>query len=316
MRRIIGLACVLAALTLTACSDKQPDAMNQAATQHPATTQKPTGNLCERLQAEPTGNEFKGHWTVEPSIPGLHVPPSDTCLLVDSEVLEHAIHVSVSVLPVTAADAATFRKNDEVAQRAYSAANKVIDGGVGTDSWAANPARATAWLVFQVNDRQLRLETENAGYGDLDELRSMARTITNLAGGIPTAAAVVERPECARGTRAAEDILGTKATVRRDAIVKGYLRCQWGSATRSVFARAGDGSSDAAEDFLVMQKGTGATRSHKVSVGAEGWQGADGHVTFQSKRQSFVGVFSFPVGSMRAGSILAFARAIAPAFGS
>jgi hypothetical protein len=80
-------------------------------------------------------------------------------------------------------------------------------------------------------------------------------------------------------------------------------------------ARAGDGSSDQAEWFLSMRNGEAQVPFHKVSVGAEGWQQNDGPLVFRTNRQTFVLVISIG-GETPPTSILTFARAITPAFGS
>lgn len=309
MRRIIGLACVLAVLILSACSTKQPDTVKQADPQ-------PTGNLCERLTAKvKVNNWLKGEWKAEESSRSLNLPPSDSCLLVDSALSEHRIQISVSIFPVTAAQAVAIRQQDELEQREYAPGVKVVDGGVGPDSWGVNPPIDIAWLVFHTSDREIRLQTEEPGYGKLDELRTLAQKIPSLPGGIPAAPAVVERPECARGTTAAERVLGMKATVRRDAVVGGFLRCQWGTASRTVQARAGDGSSDQAEVFLSWRNGHAGISVHKVSVGTGGWQQSDGSLVFRTNQQTFV-LVTAAGGDARPSAIVTLARAIAPAFGS
>ncbi|WP_460661278.1 hypothetical protein [Kribbella swartbergensis] len=157
--------------------------------------------------------------------------------MIDSADLTHGIRISVSVLPMSTAQAAEARKQDERQVATYSVA-KVVDGGLGPDSWAIDPAAAAPWITFRTGDRLIRVAAMWGGHG-LEELKAVARTITTLPDGIPTAPAVIELPECARGTAAAEHILGTKAVVRRDAVVDGYLFCQWGSATRAVHIRSG-----------------------------------------------------------------------------
>ena len=218
---------------------QEPDSVKQADPQ-------PTGNLCERLRSQvKTSNWLKGAWNAAESTRGLNVPPSDSYLLVDSALADHRIQISQSILTVTTAQSAAFRKTDELNQRAYTKAVKVIDGG---------------------------------------------------------------RP-------AAERILGTRAAVRRDVVSNGFLRCQWGSATRAVQVQAGDSSSDQAEWFLYLQNGGDQTAVHKVSVGTEGWQQTNGPVVSRTNRQTFV-LVTAPGGKTGPTPILAFARAIAAVFGS
>ena len=77
----------------------------------------------------------------------------------------------------------------------------------------------------------------NDGAGTLDELRSIARSIAELPGELPSTQAMITRPECNRGAAAAERVLGSKVVLKRDALVDGHLTCQWGTATRSAVVR-------------------------------------------------------------------------------
>ncbi len=302
-RATISVTCAVVLLTLSACdTTKQPTTTPQAAPQ-------PTGTLCERIRSTLTGD-----WKVAESKPVLTAPAADRCTLTDSAQSSHGIRIAVSILPVSAVNAAEFRKNDELSRPETFA--KVIDGGVGPDSWAVDPAADAPWLAFRTDDRLIRVAAENHGYGGLDELKAIARTITTLPGGIPAAPPVVERPECARGTTAAEHVLGTKSVVRRDVVVGGYLFCLWGSDTRAVQTRSGGFGSDAALDFMyVKDAGTGTSGlAHRVSVGAEGWQQSNGVLAFRTSKQTFVSIYSLPFSSMRPIPIVMLARAIEPAY--
>ncbi|HEY3510669.1 hypothetical protein [Kribbella sp. NPDC051137] len=271
-----------------------------------AVTPPPTGDLCERVR--PT---LPGNWITERGEYRPAAPLSDGCTLVDPAQAAHRIRVLVSILPVTPAQAARFRKDDEVSTAAGGYAAKVGDGGMGDGSWELNPAAAAPWLVFRADGRQVRLTVENAGAGTMDELLSIARTIISLAGGLPAARPTVVRSECADGTAAAERILGAKAVLRRDALVDNHLTCEWGSASRTVAAYE---DADSATDFgLIKQAATGGL-AHRVTVGTEGWQQEDGYLIFRTSSDAYVKVVSLPWDEMRPKPIVEFARAIAPAY--
>jgi hypothetical protein len=300
-RATISVTCALILLTLSACdSAKQPKTTAQAAPQ-------PTGNLCERIRSTLTGD-----WKVAESKTVLALPAADRCTLTDSAQSARSIRITVSVLPVSAADAAEFRRIDELSRPEGFA--KVIDGGLGPDSWAVNPAADAPWLAFRTADRLIRVAAENHGYGGFDELKSIAQTITTLPGGVPAAPPVIERPECASGTTAAEHVLGAKSVVRRDAFVDGHLFCLWGSANRAVQTRSGGFGSDAALDFMYIKDAGTSRLAHRVSVGAEGWQQPDGVLAFRTGKQTFVSIYSLPFSSMRPVPIVMLARAIEPAY--
>ncbi|GAA1157539.1 hypothetical protein GCM10009630_64600 [Kribbella jejuensis] len=275
---------------------------------HPTTHAAPIGNLCERERPQLPGN-----WTTEDGEYRPAAPLSDGCTLVDSAQPAHRIRVLVSILKVTDAQAAKFRKDDEESAAAGGYAAKVSDGGLGDGSWALDPAAAAPWLVFRIDGRQIRLSVENAGAGTLDELRSIARSITTLPGGLPTAPSMVVRPECARGTAAAERSLGTKSVLRRDALVDKHLSCRWASATRSVATFPGG---DSRIDFGYIKDAAtdGLPWAHRVTVGAEAWQQDDGYLVFRSSTDQYVTVVSLPYQEMRPIPIVMLARAIAPAY--
>ncbi|MFD3406743.1 hypothetical protein ACFWUU_39015 [Kribbella sp. NPDC058693] len=182
---------------------------------------------------------------------------------------------------------------------------------MGPGSWAVNPAAAAPWLVFRAGNSPIELRVLNDGSGTLDELRSIAQTILTLPGGLPTAPAVIAQPACARGTAAAEKLLGEKAVLRRDTVADGYLSCQWGSATGSVAVRSGGQGSDPSLDFGYMKD---SPYAHPVSVGAEGWQQTGGQLVFRTAKNAYVELLATPDSILRPAGIVTLARAIAPAY--
>ncbi|WP_329001260.1 hypothetical protein OHA18_43250 [Kribbella sp. NBC_00709] len=301
MRRITAAVAVVL-LGLVACDSHTTPAAAPA----PKPTAASTGNLCERLATQLTGN-----WKAAGAEPRLYAPLADSCSLADTTQELHRVQVSLSAIPVTDAQFADSRKSEAewVAELNYAA--KVIDGGAGPGSWAVDPAAAAPWLVFRAGNRPVKLRMENDGSGTLDELRSIAQTILTLPGGLPTARAVIARPECARGTAAAERLLGGKAVLRRDALSDGYLACQWGSATHSVVVRSGGLGSDPALDFGYMKAGS---YSHRVNVGAEGWQQTDGEMVFRTAKEAYVELTATPGTTLHPATVVALAQAIAPAY--
>jgi hypothetical protein len=261
--------------------------------------------LCERLAPQLTG------WKAAEADSGLIVPLGDGCSLVDAAADVHEVRVTLSAIPVTDAQFAESRKGDAewVTEIGYAA--KVVDGGIGPGSWAVDPAAAAPWLVFRAGNRPIKLRMENDGSGTLDELRSIAQTILDLPGGLPTAQAIIARPECDRGTAAAERLLVGKAVLRRDTLTGGYLSCQWGSATGSVAVRSGGLGSDPALDFGYVR---GGFHSHRVNVGAEGWQQTDGELAFRTAQDAYIELVATPGSTLRPGLVVALAQAIAPAY--
>lgn len=299
MRRFTA-AVAIVLLSLTACDTHT--------TQQVLPSPAPTGNLCERLAPH-----LPGRWTTAVAGPRLSAPLADSCSLVDATQAIHQVRVSLSAIAVTDAQFAASRKTDANWVSGMGYAAKVIDGGVGPGSWAVNPAAAAPWLVFRASNRPIELRVQNDGSGTLDELRSIAQTILTLPGGLPTAPTIIAQPACARGTAAAEKLLGEKAALRRDAVADGYLSCQWGSATRSVAVRSGGQGSDPSLDFGDMKD---SFYAHPVSVGAEGWQEkTGGELVFRTAKNAYVELLATPGSILRPAGIVTLARAIAPAYG-
>jgi len=304
MRRAISiLACALTALSLPACK-------SSGAQQQVADPVGSAGSLCERVQPTLTGK-----WKAEDSEPWSRAPLSDNCWLIDAAQSTHRIRVALSVLPVTAAEYADFRKAEVQDLRSSAYVTAPVDGEVGPESWAVIPAAAAPWIVVRSNDRLIRLKEDSDGQGGIDELRTVAQAVTTLTGGLPAAKAVIERPECTRGTAAAEKALGGKAVVRRDSLVDGFAYCQWGSNDQVVYSRAGHVGSDPALDFGYMHSaGVAASVGvHPVSVGTEGWQQSNIYLAYRIGRQTFVGVAAAPDTS--SAKLLALAQAMAPTYG-
>jgi hypothetical protein len=301
-------------LALTGCT---PHSAPQAApTSSPSSlpmspqVSPPTGSLCDRLQ-----QDLRGSWMSTEGELGFSVPLADTCSLVNAAQPNDQVRVMVSPIAVTDREFTSYRKADGDYLREVGYVTRTVDAGVGAGSWAVNPAAAAPWLVFRSGGRVIRLRMVNDGSGELAELRSLAQAVLAIPGGPPSAPAKVTRPECTRGAIAAERLLGEKAILERDSVIDGHLSCQWGSTMRSVVVRAGASGSSSALDFVDMKDAASSGLAHSVQVGAEGWQQTDGQLTFRTVKGTYVEVWMSPLGESYSGSILALARAIAPAYG-
>lgn len=197
MRRTLVIACAIA-LLLSACqSEKKAE---------PAPTPAPiaTGNLCERILPKLTGK-----WKVASAGPSGAAPLKDSCRLIDIEAPQHMVRVSLSILPVDAAEAVRLRKETAELNRLSHVAAKLMDGGLGEGSWTLDPAAAAPELGFRTSERMVWLSGDGEYGADyrsdrssLTELREMAKVITELPNGLPKArlpstnrAARVELPQ-------------------------------------------------------------------------------------------------------------------------
>jgi hypothetical protein len=80
----------------------------------------------------------------------------------------------ISGLPVSADDAATIRQSED-----FYATEVVVDGGIGigTGSWAVDSDFGTTRL-FSSDEHLVRLIKRTPGKGQFDEVRGVARTIS------------------------------------------------------------------------------------------------------------------------------------------
>jgi len=269
-----------------------------------------TGNLCERVLPKLTGK-----WKVADADPAADVPLLDSCKLIDTDAPQHMVRVSLSVLPVTAADAVRARKRTEQNFREDKVAAKVMDGDLGEGSWTLDPVAAAPQLGFRSGDRLIRLRGDSeagsayrSDRSSLAELRDMAKIIIELPNGLPPSNPVINAKHCAPGLAAAQKILGAPAVARRGGTVAGVSYCIWGSAYQTVMVRAGDSTSDQAAVFETYPNSLGSTA---VKVGDQGWQDTDGHLTFRVGN-TYVDVYTTRIGQEAA--VLELGRAMAPSY--
>jgi hypothetical protein len=261
-------------------------------------------SLCERLRPE-----LSGAWQASAREPSRSlIPVSDSCWL-DPAPRDNRLRLSVSVLPATADDAAAIRRIDEF----YGVLIK--EGEVGPGSWGVDWDEAP-YLAFLSRGHLIRITKEPGGAGAFDELRALARKIDALPP-VPSATPLVRRPECEAGTAAAQKLLGSAATVRRDSVsTSGLVRCLWGTSRATAFAVAGRGTQSEEGQELIQNRPDSqvvAPQRVRVPVGAEGIQHADG-ISFRVGKDTFVTVGAAPLYSAQPAELLAFARSMVPVY--
>ncbi|WP_460651560.1 hypothetical protein [Kribbella endophytica] len=255
-----------------------------------------------------------GGWKAQDQAPTA-TPLSDVCWLTDSADASNQYRILVSVLPVSAQDAAVLRA-DEASRLKGQFTAQTVDAEVGLDSWSVDPVSAGPWLVFRSGDRLVKVGQKRSGDGQLDAVKAVARTIDSLPGGIPQAPALLRQPECERGTAAAEALLGAKAAARRDTVIDGYVTCRWGTLRRAVFIEGGGRDSEAFVAFRNLKSAgdSGSLGNRRVDVGAEGWQQDNGFMAYRVDEKTFVSVDPYPLSPVNSAGIVALARAMRPAY--
>ncbi|WP_041289394.1 hypothetical protein [Kribbella flavida] len=258
------------------------------------------------------GPTLAGEWKAEEQPPA-SFPLADVCSLTNAADPNNQYSISLGVLPVSAQDAAELRKYDVRRLKGHYVVQPV-DGGVGQDSWAVDPAAAGPWVVFRSGNRLVKVSRPLGGKGQLNAVKAVARTIERLPGGFPPTRSMHRRPECERGTAAAEKLLAAKAAARRDTLVNGFVSCRWASTRQAAVAIGGGLGSDAAIAFTNLRNaGTGPVVSNRrVPVGQEGWQQDNGFLAYQLAENAFVTVVAHPMPSTQSAGVLALARALRP----
>ncbi|MBB6570477.1 hypothetical protein HPO96_34320 [Kribbella sandramycini] len=156
------------------------------------------------------------------------------------------MRVSVSVVPVSAAEAIRMRTEFE---RDPSDGKEYAQAVFGPDSWSHRPKFAESALGFRSSGRLILMRQEERFLDDYAQLESIARSINALPGGIRPEPAVVEQPDCALGTGAAAQVLGTKVTMQRGGTAGTASFCGWGSSQATIVLHAGKSGSEPAQRF-------------------------------------------------------------------
>jgi hypothetical protein len=312
-RSLVVLAAMLAVSVVASCdfsqatSDKSSTSQARVRPSSGATPSAadPPASLCERLRPG-----LSGAWQASAREPSRSlIPVSDSCWL-DPAHRDYRVRLSVSVLPATADDLTAIRKINE-----FYEALVIKDGEVGPGSWGVNSDEAP-YLVFLSGGHLIRVTKEPGGRGAFDELQALARKIDALPP-VPPAAPLVRRPECEAGTAAAQKLLGSAATIRRDSLsTSGLVRCLWGTSRATAFAVAGRGTQSNEGQELIQNRPDPrviAPRVVRVPVGAEGIQHADG-ISFRVGKDTFVTVGAVPLYSAQPADLLALARAMVPVY--
>jgi hypothetical protein len=291
---IVG--CAILVLALAAC-----DTTERKTEDPPVSPTQPVGSPCERVL--PT---MRGSWKAERGETARGGQPlSDTCWLTDAADAKHRIRISVSVLPMTAEDLAKVRDTDSFYM-------PVVDGEVGKGSWATS-STDDARVMISSSERLVRVVTTVGWTEGLAEARAVAKTVDGLPGGVPAAQAVIRRPECDRGTAAAEKLLGMPARARRDSVSDGRVRCLWGTTRGTAFAEAGGIRSAPGEEFSWI-KTLDPIQAKQVKIGAEGRQTAE-VVTYRVGKDTYVSVGAGPFLTTDPAAVRALALAMLPVYG-
>lgn len=309
MRRSVAVF-VLVLLALTSCSSSSDSGKSAARSTGPsvpvATIHKlvKKGNLCQRL-----AGSLDGQWRAAAETDVyVSAPVFDRCLLTESKDPQRPVSVGVSVLKATKADLdrSQLAYDNGYGQTVPSESLTIGDGGWGVNN------NAKSYVVVLSGGRLIRL-SRDGGARVYEELGKIAYVATSVTSNLPVAPARTTRPECSRGTPAAQRILDTRAVVRRDRLRGKRLTCLWGNATASVKVSSGDAESPEASTFRDLST-PGIRGVHKISVGDQGFYHPYTGIAFRLGRNRFVAVTAEPYYKVEQPDLVALARSLVAAY--
>jgi hypothetical protein len=221
------------------------------------------------------------------------IPTFDVCQLTLSNVPNGPVlSIETSVLPATAATLAASQK----ASKGEPVKPAVVgEGGYG----------ASTFVVFLLGGKLYRIAGPKA---TLAKYVVLAQEVARQAAGVPTADPVITRPECDRGTSAAEKVMGARATARRDSsTAPGDPVCGWVTAT-SVLTTSVRRTPQA--KALIAPLGKAAT-SQSIPMGDEGYvDTATGRTTIRVGDDKLVDFVPLPARAINPDLMTQFALAM------
>lgn len=209
------------------------------------------------------------------------------------------LRVGVSVLPATKATLAG-------AQKAYAATKGepakpavVGEGGFGTSTF----------VVFLLDGRLYKVSGPPA---TLAKYVVLGQEVVRQAPGLPEPQPLIARPDCERGSSAAEKVLGAPAMVRRDGqTALGDLVCGWVNPN-SVLSTSVRRTPNAE---ALMQPIRKAPTSQSIPLGDEAYvDTATGRTTIRVGADKLVDLVPLPARAIDPDTMTAFALAMSPLY--
>ncbi|MFG1818745.1 hypothetical protein ACGFIF_33625 [Kribbella sp. NPDC049174] len=209
------------------------------------------------------------------------------------------LRVGVSVLPATKATLAG-------AQKAYAATKGepakpavVGEGGFGTSTF----------VVFLLDGRLYKVSGPPA---TLAKYVVLGQEVVRQAPGLPEPQPLIARPDCERGSSAAEKVLGAPAMVRRDGqTALGDLVCGWVNPT-SVLSTSVRRTPNAE---ALMQPIRKAPTSQSIPLGDEAYvDTVTGRTTIRVGADKLVDLVPLPARAIDPDTMTAFALAMSPLY--
>ncbi|TDW90283.1 hypothetical protein EV137_4096 [Kribbella pratensis] len=269
----------------------------------PSGTSKVADTLCVRMDptlvqttlAVPVAN-------IQPKAPPpeFDIPTYDVCqFALSAGPNGPVLRVGVSVLPATPAMLAATQKAYAAHPREPAKPVKIGRGGYGTSTF----------LVFLSAGRMYKLSGPQA---TLAKYVVLGQEVVRQAAGLADADRLITRPECDRGTAAAEKVMGAPAMARRDGqTLVGDPVCGWLTST-SVISTSVRRERDAKALMAPIRK---LATSQSIPLGDEGYvDTATGRTTIRVGDDKLVDLVPLPARAINPDLMTQFALAMSPLY--
>ena len=228
------------------------------------------------------------------------LPTYDVCQLgLSTSPNGPVLRVGISVLPATKATLAATQKAYAATKGAPAKPVAVGEGGFGTSTF----------VVFLLNGRLYKVSGPPA---TLAKYVVLGQEVVRQAPGLPETQPLITRPDCERGSSAAEKVMGAPATVRRDGqTAVGDLVCGWVNPT-SVLSTSVRRTPNAEALMVPIRK---AATSQSIPLGDEAYvDTATGRTTIRVGDDKLVDLVPLPARAIDPDLMVAFALAMSPLY--
>jgi hypothetical protein len=228
------------------------------------------------------------------------LPTYDVCQLgLSTSPNGPVLRVGISVLPATKATLAAAWQSYAASKGGLANAAVVGEGAFGDSTF----------MVFLLHGRLYKVSGPPATKAKYVEL---AQEVIRQAPGLPEAQPLITRPDCERGSSAAEKVMGTPAMVRRDGqTALGDLVCGWITPTSVLYTSVR--RTPKAEALMAPIRK--ASTSQSIPLGDEAYvDTATGRTTIRVGDDKLVDLVPLPARAVDPDLMTKFALAMSPLY--
>jgi hypothetical protein len=228
------------------------------------------------------------------------LPTYDVCQLgLSTSPNGPVLRVGISVLPATKATLAAAWQSYAASKGGLANAAVVGEGAFGNSTF----------MVFLLHGRLYKISGPPATKAKYVEL---AQEVIRQAPGLPEAQPLITKPDCERGSSAAEKVMGTPAMVRRDGqTALGDLVCGWITPTSVLYTSVR--RTPKAEAWMAPIRK--ASTSQSIPLGDEAYvDTATGRTTIRVGDDKLVDLVPLPARAVDPDLMTKFALAMSPLY--